>query len=510
MDICHKKLSCHPLGVCYSPFHLAEYPLFGFESPANLPAAMDADCAIMAQLNYTKVRTYYSNYYGFDIAPIAAKYKMQLYLGVYMTEESWYQGQLNSAVNAAINYPNTVKAILIGNENAVPNGPYSVQTIAAQINTTRARIFNATGRHVPVGTVQRIAEWLNPSMLELGKHADVIGVNVYPFFDPAFNPRQPAAILDGVWAALTKWYNESKLLIAETGWPTGGAPAWFAANNNMPSLNNSLAYYETFRRWMAAKGRQNDMWFSMFDSRPDENLWADLEYHFGILTHDRRNKSTQTTTLAPPTTPSSPTPLPTSPTTNRTNSTPQATPLPTPKPSPSPTPRSTPSSTPSRTTVSPTPRATPSPTTPQATKLSTLLPTPSPTPSRTTIFPTTRQPTQSPTLQRTTTPSTPPPTPSPTPSRLLCRRPLNPLKNQRRPQRLRLRKTKRLVPAFTTTDNKCGTKSNVQANDSQGNAKTSVECSINVITHDCHFVQFNTGKYRFYRQRHWFHLSFYC
>ncbi|CAK4072709.1 unnamed protein product [Aphanomyces euteiches] len=295
MDICHKKLSCHPLGVCYSPFHLAEYPLFGFESPANLPAAMDADCAIMAQLNYTKVRTYYSNYYGFDIAPIAAKYKMQLYLGVYMTEESWYQGQLNSAVNAAINYPNTVKAILIGNENAVPNGPYSVQTIAAQINTTRARIFNATGRHVPVGTVQRIAEWLNPSMLELGKHADVIGVNVYPFFDPAFNPRQPAAILDGVWAALTKWYNESKLLIAETGWPTGGAPAWFAANNNMPSLNNSLAYYETFRRWMAAKGRQNDMWFSMFDSRPDENLWADLEYHFGILTHDRRNNIANST-----------------------------------------------------------------------------------------------------------------------------------------------------------------------------------------------------------------------
>ncbi|KAG9401354.1 hypothetical protein AC1031_009219 [Aphanomyces cochlioides] len=272
------------------PFHLAEYPLFGFESLANLPAAMDADFAIMAQLNYTKVRTYYSNYYGFDIAPIASKYKMELYLGVYMTDESWYQGQLNSAVNAAINYPDTVKDILLGNENAIPNGPYSAQTIAAQINTTRARIFNVTGRYVPVGTVQRIAEWLNPSMLELGKHADVIGVNVYPFFDPAFNPRQPAAILDGVWAALTKLYNESKLLIAETGWPTSGAPAWFAANN-MPSLNNSIAFYETFRRWMATKGRQNDMWFSMFDSRPDENLWADLEYHFGILTHDRRNNS---------------------------------------------------------------------------------------------------------------------------------------------------------------------------------------------------------------------------
>ncbi|KAH9123207.1 hypothetical protein AeMF1_005751 [Aphanomyces euteiches] len=404
-------------GVCYSPFHLAEYPLFGFESPANLPAAMDADFAIMAQLNYTKVRTYYSNYYGFDIAPIAAKYKMQLYLGVYMTEESWYQGQLNSAVNAAINYPNTVKAILIGNENAVPNGPYSVQTIAAQINTTRARIFNATGRHVPVGTVQRIAEWLNPSMLELGKHADVIGVNVYPFFDPAFNPRQPATILDGVWAALTKWYNESKLLIAETGWPTGGAPAWFAANNNMPSLNNSLAYYETFRRWMAAKGRQNDMWFSMFDSRPDENLWADLEYHFGILTHDRRNKSTQTTTLAPPTTPSPPTPLPTLINDESDEFDPPSHPTANSKAF------SIPHSSIDAITNSLSNYSIANSTgytvtdNSAATKLSTLLATPSPTPSRTTIFPTTRQPTPSPTLQRTTTPSTPPPTPSPTPSR---------------------------------------------------------------------------------------------
>ncbi|RQM27641.1 hypothetical protein B5M09_011514 [Aphanomyces astaci] len=139
--------------VCYSPFHLAEYPLHGYESPYLLPAGMDADFKLMAQLGYTTVRTYYSNYYGYDIAPIAAKYGIQLYLGVYMTTESWYESQVTSAVNAAVNYPNTVQAILIGNENVAPYGTFTVEDIVTQMNFTRNRIFNQTNRTFPVAYV---------------------------------------------------------------------------------------------------------------------------------------------------------------------------------------------------------------------------------------------------------------------------------------------------------------------------------------------------------------------
>ncbi|RHY81968.1 hypothetical protein DYB31_007122 [Aphanomyces astaci] len=138
--------------VCYSPFHLAEYPLHGYESPDLLPAGMDADFKLMAQLGYTTVRTYYSNYYGYDIAPIAAKYGIRLYLGVYMTTESWYESQVTSAVNAAVNYPNTVQAILIGNENVAPYGTFTVEDIVTQMNFTRNRIFNQTNRTFPVDT----------------------------------------------------------------------------------------------------------------------------------------------------------------------------------------------------------------------------------------------------------------------------------------------------------------------------------------------------------------------
>ncbi|KAF0710741.1 hypothetical protein AaE_012401, partial [Aphanomyces astaci] len=326
-------------GVCYSPFHLAEYPLHGYESPDLLPAGMDADFKLMAQLGYTTVRTYYSNYYGYDIAPIAAKYGIRLYLGVYMTTESWYESQVTSAVNAAVNYPNTVQAILIGNENVAPYGTFTVEDIVTQMNFTRNRIFNQTNRTFPVGTVQRISEWLlsAPSMIQLGAASDVIGVNIYPFFDAGFTWTNPVALLQGSWNSMVTKFKLPKLLLTETGWPSGGAPATWAPNNT-PSLANSLAYFQTFKQWMQDNQRQHDFWYSMFDSRPDETLWADMEYHFGLLTHDRSNKST--TTIPP-------TPAPT----------PPATPAPTTQATPAPTPQTTPALTPA-----PTPRPTPAPT----------------------------------------------------------------------------------------------------------------------------------------------------
>ncbi|KAH9182189.1 hypothetical protein AeNC1_015837 [Aphanomyces euteiches] len=152
----------------------------------------------------------------------------------------------------------------------------------------RDRIKNETGLSVPVGTVQPVAEWLldDPKIKKLAANSDILGVNLYPFFDNSFDPTKPAAVLDSVWSVLTQRYPLSKLRITETGWPSGGSPPSFAPKN-VPNLANAKLYYKTFLAWMASKGRQGDFWYNMYDLRSDEKLPADVEYHFGLLTHKR-------------------------------------------------------------------------------------------------------------------------------------------------------------------------------------------------------------------------------
>ncbi|KAF0745540.1 hypothetical protein AaE_008398 [Aphanomyces astaci] len=277
---------------------------------SDISAGIDTDFAQMAELGFTTVRTFYSTYHGHDVAPIAAKYGLQLYLGVFMTTEDWYQKQVNSAVLAVQNYPDTIKSILVGNENIKREDPFNASFIASQINSIRLRIKNETGRVVPVGTVQRTPDWLqdDPSILAMADASDVIGVNIYPFYDVSFDPFQPQASLNGVWNAMAeKFGGDQKLLITETGWPTGGTPT-FIAPNNIPSFNNAHLYYNAFMSWMQTHGRQGDVWYSMYDPRPEEKFEFDVEYHFGILTHDRQVK-TKTTTPQPTPAPT-PTPKP--------------------------------------------------------------------------------------------------------------------------------------------------------------------------------------------------------
>ncbi|RHY62483.1 hypothetical protein DYB38_013641 [Aphanomyces astaci] len=232
----------------------------------------------MAELGFTTVRTFYSTYHGHDVAPIAAKYGLQLYLGVFMTTEDWYQKQVNSAVLAVQNYPDTIKSILVGNENIKREDPFNASFIASQINSIRLRIKNETGRVVPVGTVQRTPDWLqdDPSILAMADASDVIGVNIYPFYDVSFDPFQPQASLNGVWNAMAeKFGGDQKLLITETGWPTGGTPT-FIAPNNIPSFNNAHLYYNAFMSWMQTHGRHGDVWYSMYDPRPEEKFTFDV------------------------------------------------------------------------------------------------------------------------------------------------------------------------------------------------------------------------------------------
>lgn len=416
-------------GVCYSPFHNPEYPLTG-GSAAGLDTAMANDFSIMSSY-FSVVRTYYSTFYGYPVTPPAAANGVKLYLGVFMTDDTWYSGQVEAAVTAVVDYPATVSAILVGNENISPAGSYSAATVSQRITDLRTQLATQTSATVPIGTVQRATEWLDSSkraeMLALAENCDIIGVNIYPFFDASYDTTYPLVILNAVWEQMLLIYPASKLRLTEIGWPTEGSPSSYSPNN-IPSLANSKYFYDAYLNWNPADGGNEAFWFMFFDRSPtDTTMVDDLERHFGFYTWQKQSKAgdyparlsslaavAAAASMASPTVTPAPTPEPTMAAPTPVPTTEAPTPAPTPEPTtatPTPVP-TTASSTPEPTTAAPTPAPTPEPTTAAPTPVPTTT-APTPAPTTETPVPTTTAPTPVPT---TTAPATEAPKPVPTTS----------------------------------------------------------------------------------------------
>ena len=184
-----KSQSKTSMGVCYEPFHHKDYP-------SNIKNVLSEDFAIMK--NYASVvRTYYSGYYGEPVVKYAKAAGMKIYLGIFLTDESWGNKEWDMAAQAVKDYPDTVLAVIIGNENLPPSGKMSANELKKKIVDFKKRINNK----VPVGTAQRINEILITSKeyTDLFNECDIIGVQIYPFFSKGYNSNNPLNLLNIQW-----------------------------------------------------------------------------------------------------------------------------------------------------------------------------------------------------------------------------------------------------------------------------------------------------------------------
>ncbi|KAF1336872.1 hypothetical protein FI667_g69, partial [Globisporangium splendens] len=271
-------------GVCYSPFHSATY----FSDPSAIAQVLAQDMQQIAS-SFSSVRTYHAQFYGQNIVDSVRAAGLQVAIGIQMVGSDggvyeYLEQDIAAAVSAASNYPDTVLAIYAGNENLV-NGDFgssSAKEIIDVITRVKKALKGTKGANVPVGTVQRLEEWLHASdVSKVAAAADILGVNIYPFFTQG-GESDMVGTLDASWSLMTAKYGSAKSRLTETGWPSQGSTS---AAGNKPTLANAQKYYAAFNQWAAAKTvPATPFYFMMYDLLSAQEGTTDYEQHFGLST----------------------------------------------------------------------------------------------------------------------------------------------------------------------------------------------------------------------------------
>lgn len=198
---------------CVSFAHPESVLVFGRRPPVN-PADIERELSRIA--GYTDcIRVYSSDARQQQVVPIAQKLGLKVLLGAWINRHpETSRPELERALAIAAEYPDTVKALVIGNE-VLTVKEMPIGDLIPYLDEARRR------SNVPVTVAEVWSIWLQYP--ELAGHVDFIGAHILPYWDNA--PASMDEALTFVETSLSKLearFPGKDILIAETGWPSGG------------------------------------------------------------------------------------------------------------------------------------------------------------------------------------------------------------------------------------------------------------------------------------------------
>jgi exo-beta-1,3-glucanase (GH17 family) len=203
-----EKLYC----LSYAPFRGSQTPL---DPATHISAAqIEDDLSRLARVTDC-VRTY-STDYGLDqIAGIAARHGLKVLQGLWLSSHAdRNREQVETAVALANRYPDTIRAVVVGNE-VLLRGEMTATDLAATIRAVKARVTGTV-------TYADVWEfWLRNR--DVAAAADFITIHILPYWEDFPIPaRDAGAHVASIRTQVAAAFAPKEVIIGEVGWPSEG------------------------------------------------------------------------------------------------------------------------------------------------------------------------------------------------------------------------------------------------------------------------------------------------
>ncbi|WP_210209935.1 beta-(1-6) glucans synthase [Pseudolabrys taiwanensis] len=203
-----EKLYC----ISYAPFRGSQTPL---DPTTRISAAqIDEDLTRLAQISNC-VRTY-STDYGLDqIAGIAARHGLKVLQGLWLSSHpEKNREQIDTAVALANRYPDTIRAVVVGNE-VLLRGELSATDLTTIIREVKAKV------RVAVTYADVWEFWMRNR--DVASAVDFITIHILPYWEDIPVPASEAAThVRTIRQQVVDAFPGKEVIIGEVGWPSAG------------------------------------------------------------------------------------------------------------------------------------------------------------------------------------------------------------------------------------------------------------------------------------------------
>ncbi|MFZ1415967.1 MAG: exo-beta-1,3-glucanase [Defluviicoccus sp.] len=272
-DVALERVPC----LSYAPFRGRQAP---FDRDLIIPRQqIEEDLRALKPVTAC-VRTYAVNQGLAEVPRIAQGLGMTVLQGVWIgAEAARNYREIETAIALARHYPDTVKALVVGNE-VLLRQEQPAAALIAMIQRVKAAV------PVPVTYADVWEFWeRNP---QVAPAVDFVTIHTLPYWED-----DPVAIADAVphvgatWARVQALFPEKPVFIGEAGWPSAGR----MREDALPSLLNQTRFTREILRLAAEKGFGVNL-VEAFDQPWKRKFEGTVGGHWGLVDADRRAKVT--------------------------------------------------------------------------------------------------------------------------------------------------------------------------------------------------------------------------
>ncbi|MGE0063899.1 MAG: beta-(1-6) glucans synthase [Xanthobacteraceae bacterium] len=259
-----EKLYC----VSYAPFRGGQSPLVA--GTMISAAQIDEDLAHLATM--TNCVRVYSVDFGLDqIAGLAQKHGLKVIQGLWLSSKrDKNREQIEGAVTLANRYPQTIIAVVVGNE-VLLRGELSADDVAAAMREVKSRVS------VPITYADVWEFWLRNR--RLADIADFVTIHILPYWeDEPIAAEHAAAHVDSIRARVAKEFPGKEILIGEVGWPSAGR----MREGALPSPSNQARVVQEVLA-AAKRGNYHANIIEAFDQPWKRALEGTVGGHWGLF-----------------------------------------------------------------------------------------------------------------------------------------------------------------------------------------------------------------------------------